>query len=53
MAYFGIPAFLQPVHLLLATVAIGIQFILLLLLNQEVVFNKLPPTFENKQLSYR
>lgn len=40
MAYLGIPAFLQPVHLLLAVVAIGIQFILLLFINYEVVFMK-------------
>jgi heme a synthase len=26
MAYFGIPAFLQPVHLLLGTMIVGIQF---------------------------
>jgi cytochrome c oxidase assembly protein subunit 15 len=32
MAYWAIPAFLQPLHLLLAVVAIGIQFVLLLLL---------------------
>ncbi len=34
MAYFAIPAFLQPVHLLLATVIFGIQFILLLLIKE-------------------
>jgi cytochrome c oxidase assembly protein subunit 15 len=33
MAYFAIPAFLQPVHLLLATVSFGLQFLLLLRLN--------------------
>ncbi|GAA4468540.1 COX15/CtaA family protein [Nibrella saemangeumensis] len=38
MAYFAIPAFLQPVHLTLAIVALGIQFVLLLLLNKESVF---------------
>jgi cytochrome c oxidase assembly protein subunit 15 len=30
MAYFGVPAFLQPLHLLLATVSFGMQFLLLL-----------------------
>jgi cytochrome c oxidase assembly protein subunit 15 len=30
MAYFNVPAFLQPLHLLLATVTFGIQFMLLL-----------------------
>ena len=34
MAYFGIPAFLQPVHLLLATVTFGVQFAFLLRLNR-------------------
>jgi len=53
MAYFGIPAFLQPVHLLLAVVAIGIQFILLLFLNQESVFVKNSAALINKQLSFR
>lgn len=33
MAYFAIPAFLQPIHLLLAIAAIGIQFILFLAVN--------------------
>ncbi|HNR73245.1 MAG TPA: COX15/CtaA family protein [Cyclobacteriaceae bacterium] len=30
MAYFAVPAFLQPVHLLVATVTFGIQFLLFL-----------------------
>lgn len=38
MAYFAIPAFLQPVHLTLAIIALGIQFVLLLLLNKERLF---------------
>lgn len=33
MAYFAIPAFAQPVHLLLATIIFGIQFYLVLLFN--------------------
>jgi heme a synthase len=33
MAYFSVPAFLQPVHLLLATVSFGMQLWLLLKLN--------------------
>lgn len=33
MVYFDMPAFLQPVHLLIATVAFGIQMYLLLALN--------------------
>lgn len=35
MAYAGVPAFLQPLHLLLATVCFGLQFLLLLRLNQK------------------
>jgi cytochrome c oxidase assembly protein subunit 15 len=34
MAYFAVPAFLQPVHLLLATVTFGMQFAFLLRLNR-------------------
>lgn len=29
MAYFGIPAFLQPIHLLLGSLILGVQFILI------------------------
>jgi cytochrome c oxidase assembly protein subunit 15 len=35
MAYFAVPPFLQPVHLLLATVTFGVQFLFLLKLNQK------------------
>ena len=35
MAYFAVPAFLQPVHLLLATVTFGMQFVFLLRLNRK------------------
>ena len=31
MAYFGVPAFIQPLHLLLGTLAIGVQYYLWLL----------------------
>jgi cytochrome c oxidase assembly protein subunit 15 len=34
MAYFAVPAFLQPLHLLLATVTFGTQFAILLRLNR-------------------
>jgi cytochrome c oxidase assembly protein subunit 15 len=30
MAWFSIPAFLQPIHLALATITFGVQFMLLL-----------------------
>ncbi len=33
MAYFSVPAFLQPVHLLAATITFGVQFLLFLRLN--------------------
>ncbi len=35
MAYFGIPAFLQPVHLLLGSLIVGIQFLVLLYINDQ------------------
>lgn len=35
MAYFGIPAFIQPVHLLLGTLIFGLQFLLFLQLNNK------------------
>jgi cytochrome c oxidase assembly protein subunit 15 len=35
MAYFAIPAFLQPLHLLFGSLIIGIQFVLLLQLNDQ------------------
>jgi heme a synthase len=33
MAYFAIPAYIQPIHLTLAIVSLGIQFVILLLIN--------------------
>ena len=33
MAYFGVPAYVQPIHLTLAIVSLGIQFVILLLIN--------------------
>lgn len=53
MAYLAIPAFLQPIHLFLAVVGIGIQFTLLLLVNREIVFTK--ATYANlpKAFSYQ
>lgn len=38
MAYFGIPAFLQPIHLLLGSMILGIQFILILQLKDHLQF---------------
>jgi heme a synthase len=35
MAYFAVPPFLQPVHLLLATITFGMQFLLLLRMNRK------------------
>ncbi|MFC0185110.1 cytochrome c oxidase assembly protein subunit 15 [Pseudarcicella hirudinis] len=40
MAYLGVPPLVQPVHLTLALLALGIQFVILLLLNSEIVFKK-------------
>jgi cytochrome c oxidase assembly protein subunit 15 len=36
MAYWAVPAYLQPLHLLLASVSFGMQFLLLLKLNRNV-----------------
>lgn len=36
LSYFGIPAFLQPVHLLLGSLIVGVQFILLMQLRDHV-----------------
>lgn len=38
MAYFGIPAFLQPIHLLLGSLILGIQFMLILQLRDHIQF---------------
>ena len=35
MAYFAVPPYLQPLHLLFATVTFGVQFLLLLKLNRK------------------
>jgi len=39
LAYFGMPAFAQPIHLTLATLVVGMQFVGLLMLNAEKVFS--------------
>jgi cytochrome c oxidase assembly protein subunit 15 len=36
MAYFGVPPFLQPVHLLLATLTFGLQVFMFLQLNRKI-----------------
>lgn len=38
MAYFGIPAFMQPIHLLIGSLVVGVQFFLLLAINYEKIF---------------
>ncbi|TNF43152.1 MAG: heme A synthase, partial [Cytophagales bacterium] len=38
MAYFGIPAFLQPLHLVLGSLILGIQLMLILQLKDQVQF---------------
>lgn len=50
MAYFGVPAFLQPIHLLLAVAAIGIQFILFLAVNPPKGFAKEKDTILKSQV---
>ncbi len=39
MGYFGIPPFLQPLHLLLGSLIIGVQFVVLLQLNDQRKLN--------------
>jgi heme a synthase len=41
MAYFNIPAFMQPTHLFLAIVIVGIQFTVLLVINQKSILGKI------------
>ena len=38
LAYLGFPKLMQPIHLTLGTLAIGIQFVIFLFLNKERVF---------------
>lgn len=53
LAYFAIPAVLQPVHLLLAALLAGIQFTLLLLLNQRKALHANAVKSASKQFSYQ
>ena len=38
MAYFGLPAYLQPIHLLFGSLILGVQFILILQLKDRTNF---------------
>jgi len=40
LAYLSVPAVAQPIHLTLATVAVGMQFVVWLLINAESVFTQ-------------
>lgn len=40
MAYFAVPPIMQPIHLLLANIVFGIQFYIILRLNEGKVFKK-------------
>ena len=40
LGYFSVPAFLQPIHLTLSILLLGIQFVLFLFLNAERIFKK-------------
>ncbi len=42
MAYFAIPPVMQPIHLLLANIVLGIQFYVWLRLNASLVFRRKP-----------
>ena len=41
LAYLDFPALMQPIHLTIATVALGIQFVIYLFLNKESVFRSM------------
>jgi cytochrome c oxidase assembly protein subunit 15 len=53
LAYFAIPAVLQPVHLLLASLLAGIQFALLLYINQKKVLSSSRAESTSKQYLYQ
>jgi cytochrome c oxidase assembly protein subunit 15 len=40
MAYFGIPAIIQPIHLLIAVMVFGIQFLFVLVIQNKKIINK-------------
>ncbi|MBB5284828.1 heme A synthase [Rhabdobacter roseus] len=40
MAYFGVPAFSQPIHLLMSILLMGVQFIVWVVVNAEWLFKK-------------
>ncbi|MDF7818183.1 COX15/CtaA family protein [Runella sp. MFBS21] len=40
LAYLSVPAIVQPIHLTLATLALGLQFVIGLLINAKVVFTQ-------------
>ena len=41
LAYLDFPALMQPIHLTVATIALGIQFVIYLFLNKESVFRSM------------
>ena len=45
LAYLGMPAFAQPLHLTISVITLGIQFVLILLLNRELLF---PSVYDSK-----
>ncbi len=51
MGYMGIPAFLQPVHLLVATLILGVQFVLLMRFNPSVFGLSRRYMYENQSIS--
>ena len=42
LGYLGLPAYSQPIHLTIAILMLGVQFVLYLLLNKERVFRGVP-----------
>lgn len=48
LAYLGMPAYAQPLHLTISVITLGIQFVLILLLNREQLF---PNLYNNRMQS--
>lgn len=53
MAYFGVPALAQPIHLVIAVGIVGIQFIAYLLIKTRVSITDIDRAFSNSQLVNR
>ena len=53
LAYLGMPAYAQPLHLTISVITLGIQFVLILLLNRKLLFPVLNSNRVNSDQSIR